>query len=333
MTGRTDGWRYLNALGQACNEIGQWIYNNPPATGYTPAYTILREYAGKPPNGWDAYDYAVQVDHAINTFLGTSGTFRNGWAEYTDNSGEWEGKTTIPRWSTVQDVIDYLIAKGEMVAGTTVITLKRGILVREWAWQRYKILNELRWFSGFGEPFSVGETMYFTGTGYTKYGYSGVSWAAAQSAFNSASYSSGALSNAPDIHHYADLDTSPAWNIERRYASMNVSSIGTNIAHQLVWYRKAETTYNPFGTYTTRDYEDNDGSATEDTFHKVHQSTVATTATRTAIQLGSNAAASTVSVPTTPGALEDNARGYAYGNGFNQSDPVVIWKLSKVFMT
>jgi len=329
LKGRTDGWRHLNALGQACNERGEWIYSNPP-TGYTtPAYTVLAEYGGKPPNGWDGYDYAVQIESAIDTLLGTAGTWTGGWVDWTDNAGEWDGQSTIPRWSTRQDIIDYYIAQGDMPVGTTPETLGRGYLSREWVWQTYMILDAMRWFSGLGETFggASAQTMYFGGTQYTKYVYSGVSWAAAQSSFSSASYSSGALSSAPTVTHFALRSDSPQWDIQRDYASANISQIGTNIAHQLVWYRKAEKIDETFVTYNQNDYQDNDGSATENTFYKLHESTVATTATRSSIQLGDNSAASSVTEPAAPGVGEQNARGYTYGNGINESDPVVIWKL------
>jgi hypothetical protein len=264
----------------------------------------------------DLYDWAVTFDSKLTSLALEGGGAYGKWVEYTDSGGDWEGDAIneLPTWDNLADIL-----------GEAVITPVRGELSREWAHQRYRALDKMRWYAT--EEGAFEDVL----TSYSKVeSGNDVSWADAVSNFNGASYSSGSgngyIGNHYGLHTYDGIDE--RWEIYRAYADVDLSGIATNISHRLTWYKYAEKASTNL-TANNNAYVDPDDGATENTLHKEYTSSIATTATRTGIILGSNSGNNAQSEPSKPsgvGADDSNANGYEYAD--TGSIYFMLWELN-----
>ena len=107
--------------------VSTWFYTTPIAAG-----DLLT-------NGWPTFpdqnnSWYEQVDEIIIPSLWNSINFRTpAFINHLDNSGNWEGQTSIPYWTWTS----IMAQLGETKIDVPVTKA----LVRPWALQRYKVLN------------------------------------------------------------------------------------------------------------------------------------------------------------------------------------------------
>jgi len=314
-------YRYLHALGEAFNERVLWA-----AAIYYGSYIYIGTIDDYEEGSY-LYDWAIDLDSRLNSLLISGGGARGLWVKYTDNSGDWDGVAAnqLPTVNGWTEIINWLIAQGVFPPGTTKITPTPGNWpAREWAWQRYAILNAMRWYTTEEGAFLN------TRENYVKYddGYQ-TSWANAVSTFNANAWQRAY----GDIYAYRagywserSHGSPDEYRIGKLYTDVDLSGIPTNVTHQLIWYKYAQKAkYDIIGYPEANTFEDNDGAASENTLHAAHTSTVAATATRTGIIIGDTAANNSMSEPSNPAAGEANARSYEYSdNGYTY---LMLWKL------
>lgn len=297
-------YRYLTALGRALNERIAWA---------GPGIGTIADYV----RGDDAYDWAVIFEGKVNSLSISGGGAHGKWVDYADSGGDWEGDAIneIPTWDNLADIL-----------GEAVITPERGELSRNWAQQRYRALDKMRWYAT--EEGTFEDVL----TSYSKGQFEETTWANAVANFNGASYSGaffGYKGGHYAIHSFDVGSGDENFELFRFYADVDLSGIAVNISHQLVWYKYVSKAIENIGLPNVNNFEDNDDGATVSTLHKEHTSTIATTATRSGIIIGSNSANNSATEPTKPTGISpdfDHANGYQYGdNGFAH---LMLWKLN-----
>jgi hypothetical protein len=198
-----------------------------------------------------------QIDEKITQIIEAA-------VNHTDNSGNWEGQTSIPHW-TVSDI--------ETAIGESRIDGSRLSEVSvEWAWQQPKIINLLRWFEGEATKESSLEFRLAQGG----------DWATAVSNFNTEPWS-----NTDELIAYHDAYFFGQRTIRRNRATAVIEN-NTDFTVTYQYYIKF---YASGSTYENNDYP----GISANVFHSVYNNSI-TSINNDTVDIG-NFGDSTVSEP------------------------------------
>jgi hypothetical protein len=249
---------------------------------------------------------------AVDFYMGDG--FYAAFAKQTDNSGEWNGKATIPVWTEADLEAEIGASRPPFV--------NYGELTADWVWWMYKALNLLVWTRNWATG------LFTTTTDVTQYikhedGDRFESWASCVTDFNALSFFSGTFFY-PYFEHYARSSNNGfggrRYDIHRKKVDFDLNGIPTHVNHQLVWY-----------IYVQREsssgvYENNDFTLPENTWLKAYTGTVNGLAQEPNIIGGDyNSGNNSVSEPNP----QPYNRGYIAGGGGNYY--VLKWNVSGGF--
>lgn len=180
------------------------------------------------------------------------------YANHTDNSGNWDGQSSIPKWTEATIL--------SAISAASRLTCSRLSAQPDWIIQQYKIMNMLRWIHG-----DTGTSWPYTEM-QTKTGWAGGTTATfndAVTAFNAASWSSASGSGTTvtedcnRLIYFKDADDYKDFTIRRRKGKIVVTN-NTGLSADIDTYMyHGKPSY---GDAANASYEDNDASISEGTY-------------------------------------------------------------------
>jgi hypothetical protein len=190
--GNTLDWTYelqCHSQKDVLEAIRQAIVERCTVTG-TSVPTLLNSAV---PPLYNLKSFTDEIQSIITTLIPK-------FANHTDNSGDWDGQTTIPAWSE-SSLMTHLSASRLTVAQISALGT--------WCKQQYEILNHLRWIKKTDVPYTttsgIQQRRESTEPSSSRFSTANDAWNTASGQWDSGSWTNGWWGDAPNIGRYAEM--------------------------------------------------------------------------------------------------------------------------------